>query len=64
MTARSPSSASQCMLRIDVLPGEQEALEFGDGDRSDVGAQPVERVAMDAREQPAIAPFGGRPRHR
>src|SRR5437016_12019097 len=41
----------------DVLPGEEEALEIRCTDRLDLGAQPPEGVAMDAREQPAIAPF-------
>jgi hypothetical protein len=45
------------VLRIHVLPGEEEPLEFGDADRRDVGAQAVECVAMDSRQQPAIAPF-------
>ena len=43
--------------RLDVLPGEQEAHEIGRADRLDLGAQPVERVAMDARQQAAVAPF-------
>ena len=42
---------------LDVLPGEQKPHEIGRADRLDLGAQPVERVAMNAREQPAIAPF-------
>ena len=33
-------------------------------DRLDFGAQPVERVAMDARQQPAVAPFERRRRVR
>ena len=42
---------------VDVLPGEEEAHEVGGGDRLDLGAQAVQRVAMDAREQSAIAPL-------
>ena len=41
----------------DVLPGEEEAHEVGGADRLDLGAQPVQRVAMDSREQPPVAPF-------
>src|SRR2546426_10917069 len=40
-----------------MLPMQQEAHEVGRGDRLDLGAQAVQRVAMNAREQPAIAPF-------
>src|SRR5439155_3804349 len=40
-----------------VLPVEQEAQELGCADRLDLGAQLVERVAMDAGEQPAVAPL-------
>ena len=41
----------------DVLPREEEAHEVGGGNRLDLGAQAVQRVAMDACEQPAVAPF-------
>jgi hypothetical protein len=40
-----------------MLPMQQEAHEVGRGDRLDLGSQAVERVAVNAREQPAIAPF-------
>ena len=43
--------------RIDVLPAEEEAHEVRRADRLDLGAEPVQRVAMDAREQRPIAPF-------
>ena len=39
---------------------EQETHEVRDGDRLDLGAQPVERVAMDARQQRPVAPFAWR----
>ena len=44
-------------IRRDALPGEQEAQEVARGDRLDLGAQALDRVAVDAREQPALAPF-------
>ena len=42
---------------LHVLPREQEAHELGRADRRDLGAQPVQRVAMNAREEPPVAPF-------
>ena len=45
------------MLRIDPLPGEQEALEVRDGDRLNLRAETVDREPMNAREQPPLAPF-------
>ena len=52
-----PFGAFQLLARRDMLPMQQEAHEVGRGDRLDLGAQPVQRVAMNAREQPTIAPF-------
>ena len=49
--------AGQRVVWIDVLPREQKALELGDGDRRDVGAQAIERVAMNACQQAPVAPF-------
>ena len=40
-----------------MLPAEEEAHEIGGADRLDLGAQPVQRVAVDACEQRAVAPF-------
>ena len=40
-----------------VLPVEQEAHEVARLDRLDLAAQPLERVAMDARQQVPLAPF-------
>ena len=40
-----------------MLPAEQEAHEIRRTDRLDLGAQPVQRVAMDAGEQRPVAPF-------
>ena len=42
-------------LRHDALPVEQVPLEVLRADRLDLASQPVERVAVDAREQPPIA---------
>ena len=56
-TSRRPSrpvsrrDGSTCCQR------EQEAHEVGRADRLDLRAQAVERVAMDAREQRAVAPL-------
>src|SRR6185295_18599716 len=43
--------AGQARRRRHVLPGEEEAHEVGGGDRLDLGAQTIERVAVDAREE-------------
>src|SRR5947209_3376679 len=43
-----------------MLPGEEEAHEIGGSDRLDFSAQAIERVAVDAREESAIAPFGSK----
>ena len=42
-----------------VLPPEQEAHEVCRRHRFDFVAQPLHRVAVDAREQAPVAPFGG-----
>ena len=41
----------------DALPAEEEAQEVARGDRLDLGAQALDRVAVDPGEQPALAPF-------
>ena len=48
-------------LRVgrDALPVEQEAQEVARRHGLDLGAQPLDRVTVDAREQPALAPFVG-----
>src|SRR5207302_8165273 len=63
---REPFRALHLIVARDVLPVKEEAQEIGSADRLDLGAQPVERVAMDAREQPPVAPLelryaGGEP---
>jgi hypothetical protein len=40
-----------------VLPVQEEAHEVGRAHRLDLRAQAVQRVAVDAREEPPIAPF-------
>src|SRR5690606_29699782 len=45
------------LLGIHALPAEQEAHVLREGDRPDLRAQPIQRVAMDTGEQPAIAPL-------
>src|SRR5262245_35480890 len=42
---------------MDVLPDEEEPHEVGWADRFDLGAQAIQRVAVDAGEESAIAPF-------
>ena len=49
--------ALHARLGRDVLPAEQEAQEVARRDRLDLRAQPLDRVAMDARQQAALAPF-------
>ena len=43
----------------DLLPGEQEAQKIARGDRLDLRAQALDRVVVDAGEQPPVAPFLG-----
>ncbi len=47
----------QLLLACDVLPVQEKTHEIGGADRLDLGAQAVERIAVNAREQPAVAPF-------
>ena len=54
-----PFEPAGVLVRIDPLPGEQEAHEVSRADRLDLGPEPVEGVAVDAREQPAVAPLEG-----
>ena len=49
--------AAQPMLRVHVLPREQEPHEVRRADRLDFRPQPVQRVAMNARQQPPVAPL-------
>jgi hypothetical protein len=50
------------LVGFDPLPGEQEPHEVRGACWLDLGAQPVECVPVDAREQAAVAPFEcGRP---
>src|SRR5205085_5622476 len=44
-------------LLRDALPFEQKAQEIARRDRLDLGAQALQRVAMDAGEEAAFAPF-------
>ena len=41
-----------------MLPAEQKAKEIPARDGLDLLPQPLDRIAMNAREQRAIAPFG------
>ena len=45
------------VIRRHALPGQQEAQEVARRDRLDLGAQALDRVVMNARQQPALAPF-------
>ena len=49
---------SQSDGRVGVLPIEEEAHELGGAHRFDLGAQPIERVAVNPCQQRAVAPFG------
>jgi len=40
-----------------ALPREQEALEVGNRNRLNLGAQPMDRQPMYPRQQPSVAPF-------
>src|SRR3954462_5055054 len=40
-----------------MLPVQQEAQEIGRADRLDLRPQAIQRVAMDAGEQPPVAPL-------
>ena len=41
-----------------MLPGQQKADEVRRGDGLDLLSQPVQGVAVDPRQEPAVAPFG------
>ncbi len=45
-----------CLAR-DMLPGKEKAHEIARTDRLDFRAQTMDRVPMNAREQPPLAPF-------
>ena len=58
----SPSTARKrfaalAALAAEALPVEQEALVVGERRGLDLVAQALQRVAMDAREQPPLAPL-------
>jgi MFS family permease len=55
---------AQLVFRGDVLPMEQEAQEIRRAHRLDLRAQPVQRIAMDARKEPSVAPLQFRIRGR
>jgi hypothetical protein len=61
-TAASPASPSRRSspraAHRQLVPAEQEAHELRRRHRLDLGAQPVARVAVHAREQAPVAPFG------
>ena len=57
MASRSPSSPVRLAPLVHVLPREEEPHEVGGADRLDLRPEPVQRVAVNAREQRAIAPF-------
>src|SRR4029078_6468666 len=56
---RGPQSvdARELARWIDVLPREQESHEIGRAHWFDLRAEPIERVAMNARKETAIAPL-------
>ena len=54
---RQAFDAAELILAGDMLPVEQEAQEVGGAHRLDLRAQAVQRVAMDACEEPPVAPF-------
>ena len=49
--------AAHLILARHVLPMQQEAQEVGGADRLDLCSQAAQRIAMDAREQAAVAPL-------
>jgi hypothetical protein len=55
--AGSASGPLTLRARANLLPVEQEAREVARLDRLDLLAQALERVAVDARQQVALAPF-------
>ena len=52
-----PFGALHLVLARDVLPVQEEAQEVGRAHRLDLGAQAVQRVAVDSREQAPVAPL-------
>ena len=40
-----------------MLPGEKKTKEVARGHRLDLGSQTLDRVMVDARQKPALAPF-------
>ena len=62
MTASRVFGPSTCASGDDALPLEEEAQEVARGHGLDLRAQPLDRVVMDAGEQPALAPFVASPR--
>ncbi len=44
-------------LLVDALPDEQEAEEIARRDRLDLRAQTADRIAVDAGEEPPVAPL-------
>src|SRR5262249_34771966 len=42
-------------VRRDVLPAQQKAHQILSGDRLDLSAEPIRRVAMDSREEASLA---------
>src|SRR5882672_2016014 len=49
--------AALAPLLAEALPMEEESLVVGERGGLDLAAQPLQRVAVDAREQPPLAPF-------
>ncbi len=54
---RQAFGALHLILAGNVLPVEQEAQEVGRAHRLDFRSQFIEGIAMDARQQPPVAPF-------
>jgi hypothetical protein len=52
-----PVDPGHPMRSLDVLPREQESHEIRRADRLDLRPQPIERVAMNPRQQTPIAPL-------
>ena len=45
------------LIRLDPLPGEQEPHEVRRTHRLDLGPEPVQGIAVDPGQQPAVAPL-------
>ena len=52
-----PLQAGDPLVRLDPLPAEQKPEQIARADRLDLGPEPVQGVAVDPRQEPAIAPF-------